>query len=129
MSKATPENSHNGTQEQKHQVGPWGAYIRLWAQASALELFIRSLAILSSAAGGVAYPLMAVIFGNLVNDFNDWGSGKLSPSEFRHHVSQNALWFVYLFIGKVVVSTHFVFRLKFISNLLEVFGEVTSVGR
>lgn len=108
MSKSTPENSHNDTQEQQHQVGPFRAYVRLSVQASILELFIRSLAMLASAGSGVAYPLMAVIFGNLVNDFNDWALGRLSPSGFRHSVSHNTLWFVYLFVGKVVVSiSHF----------------------
>ena len=110
MSKEAPKNSHNGTQQQQHQVGPWRAYLRLWAHSSALELFVRCLAILASAAAGVAFPLMAIIFGNLVNDFNESGSRALSPSEFRHSVSHNALWFVYLFIGKVVVSTYHFFQ-------------------
>lgn len=103
--------------KRQHKAGPWQAYLRLQAEASALELFIRFLAIWASIGAGVAYPLMAVIFGNLVNDFNGWGSGEISPSEFRHSVSHNALWFVYLFAGKVVVSKSILLQSKFMRSL------------
>lgn len=100
-------NKDNLFQEKSPQTaGPWSAYFRLWAYATYLELFIRLLAAASAAGAGVAYPLMAIIFGNLVDNFNGWALGRLSPADFRHSVSHNALWFVYLFIGKVAVSEH-----------------------
>lgn len=33
---------------------------------------------------------MAIVFGQLVNDFNGWDAGTVSPSELYHAVSKNA---------------------------------------
>lgn len=49
---------------------------------------------------------MTLIFGEFVNIFNDWGqfdadgNPRVTPEEFRRGINKNALWFVYLFIGK-----------------------------
>ncbi|KAF2092850.1 P-loop containing nucleoside triphosphate hydrolase protein [Rhizodiscina lignyota] len=46
-----------------------------------------------------AMPLMALVMGRLTANFTGFGSGGNSNA-FMHQVSKNALWFVYLFIGK-----------------------------
>ena len=43
---------------------------------------------------------MTLVFGDLVNAFNAWGTGSISPADLRSAVNRNSLWFVYLFIGK-----------------------------
>jgi ATP-binding cassette, subfamily B (MDR/TAP), member 1 len=43
---------------------------------------------------------MTIIFGRLVNDFNNFGAGSAGASQLLSQVSGNALILVYLFIGK-----------------------------
>jgi len=43
---------------------------------------------------------MTLIFGRLVNDFNGWAAGTVTPSDLRSAVNRNSLYFVYLFIAK-----------------------------
>jgi ATP-binding cassette subfamily B (MDR/TAP) protein 1 len=40
--------------------------------------------------GNKALPLMTVVFGALINNFNRWGAGASSPAELYHAVSKNA---------------------------------------
>jgi hypothetical protein len=35
-------------------------------------------------------PLMTLVFGRLVNDFNDWGRGAASPVRLQAAVNKNA---------------------------------------
>ncbi|KAF2270424.1 multidrug resistance protein [Lojkania enalia] len=74
------------------------AYFKLWSFATPLDVFLRTLAAFAAAGSGTAEPLMAIFFGNLVNLFN--GDPPISPENFRSEVNKNALYFVYLFIGK-----------------------------
>lgn len=78
------------------------AYVKLWSFASPIDVLLRCLGALACAGGGTAEPLMAIVFGNLVNLLN--GQQSKSPEEFRSKINQNALYFVYLFIGKFAVS-------------------------
>ncbi|EEP75903.1 hypothetical protein UREG_00750 [Uncinocarpus reesii 1704] len=49
----------------------------------------------------LALPLMTIVFGTFVDEFNDYGMGLSSPEKLRSAISKNALYFVYLFIGKL----------------------------
>lgn len=88
--------------EATETIPPMSAYLKLWSFATPLDVFLRILGAIAAAGGGTAEPLMSLIFGNLVNLFN--GNPPLSPKEFRSEINKNALYFVYLFIGKFVVS-------------------------
>ncbi|OCK85136.1 ABC transporter [Lepidopterella palustris CBS 459.81] len=81
---------------------PFQAYFRLWSYASPLDVILRTIAAATALGSGTAEPLMAIIFGNLVNDFNTHEAGGVTPAEFRAAINRNALYFVYLFIGKFV---------------------------
>ncbi|KAL5043626.1 hypothetical protein BDW71DRAFT_216223 [Aspergillus fruticulosus] len=81
------------------------AYFRVWGYSSVHDHAIRVVGLFAAIACGAALPLMTLVFGTLIDNFNDWGAGKLSPDEFRSRVSQNALWFTYLFIGILVLSS------------------------
>jgi ATP-binding cassette subfamily B (MDR/TAP) protein 1 len=43
---------------------------------------------------------MTIVFGQLVNEFNSWAAGTLSPDDLRSAVNKYSLYFVFLFIGK-----------------------------
>lgn len=95
-------------------IAPMRAYFKLWSYASPLDNILRCLAALAAAGSGTAEPLMAIIFGNLVNLFN--GTSPITPEEFRSQVNKNALYFVYLFIGKFAVSLYSAKVSLYVSN-------------
>lgn len=103
------ESDHDyqiSTKESDHQgLTPWKAYLHLWSYADNLDVVLRIIGIASALGAGSAYPLMTIIFGDLVNAFNDIAVGIVSPAEFRSVVDNKTSWFVYLFIGKFNVST------------------------
>ncbi|GKT71410.1 ABC transporter [Colletotrichum tofieldiae] len=43
---------------------------------------------------------MTIVFGSSVNSFNEHETGEISGSELYRGMSQNALWLLYLFIGR-----------------------------
>ncbi|KAF2463015.1 multidrug resistance protein [Lindgomyces ingoldianus] len=91
-----------GEKEEKEEtVSPMRAYLKLWSFASPLDILLRGIGALAAAGSGTAEPLMAIIFGKLVDLFN--GDLPISPEEFRSKVNENALYFVYLFVGKFVL--------------------------
>ncbi|KAL3465727.1 P-loop containing nucleoside triphosphate hydrolase protein [Aspergillus heterothallicus] len=81
------------------------AYFRVWKYSTVQGHLIRACGLLASIACGAAFPLMNIVFGTLIDNFNDWEAGLLSASEFRSRVSKNALWFTYLFIALFVFSS------------------------
>ncbi|KAF7164596.1 hypothetical protein CNMCM5623_009053 [Aspergillus felis] len=88
-----------GTQE-----GPLTSFFRvLYEFSSPSDHALRIVGLCAAIASGAALPCMTLVFGSSVNEFNSFGAGKQSPSAFYHALSQNALWFVYLFIGRYVL--------------------------
>ena len=47
---------------------------------------------------------MTIVFGQFTTIFTDFSSGSSTPDEFRSHVNNFTLWFIYLFIGKAVLG-------------------------
>ena len=90
--------------KEEAEVTPQAAYFQLWSFATPFDVFLRVLAALCSAGSGTAEPIMAIVFGNLVDLFN---GSDVSPAEFRRKVNQYSLYFLYLFIGKFAVSPPF----------------------
>jgi ATP-binding cassette subfamily B (MDR/TAP) protein 1 len=80
------------------------AYVHLWTYASPLDTLLRIIGCLAALGAGTAYPLMTIVFGNLINDFNNFALGLLPGSKFRSDLNRNSLWFIYLFMGKFGVS-------------------------
>jgi hypothetical protein len=91
---------HGIKPETKGTLSASAAYFQLWQYSSPLDWVLRIIGAFAALGGGTAYPLMTIIFGNLVNDFNGIALGLESPGKFRHSVNHNAIWFVYLFVGK-----------------------------
>jgi ATP-binding cassette subfamily B (MDR/TAP) protein 1 len=91
-------HDETGKHDAEGKLSAPAAYFRLWTYAYPLDVILRVIATAAALGGGSAYPLMTLIFGNLVNAFNN--TGVLSPSEFRSTVNRDSLWFLYLFIGK-----------------------------
>jgi ATP-binding cassette, subfamily B (MDR/TAP), member 1 len=57
-----------------------------------------------SIASGAALPLMTIIFGQFTSEFTDFTSGQGAVSSFSDSVNQLVLYFVYLFVARLVVT-------------------------
>ncbi|PLB46368.1 putative ABC multidrug transporter [Aspergillus steynii IBT 23096] len=66
---------------------------------------------------GVALPLMNIVFGQLVGDFNDYfiPGKEMSEDTFKSTVNKNSLYILYLFIGKFVLTYIAMFCFRLIS--------------
>jgi hypothetical protein len=99
------DTGQEGEKSTSQTLSPSAAYFRLWHYASSLDWLLRAIGGLAALGAGTAYPLMTIVFGNLVNDFNAIALGLESPAQFRQSINHNSLWFVYLFAGKFGVRT------------------------
>ena len=47
---------------------------------------------------------MTIIFGQFTAKFTNFSTGTGTPQEFRNEVDHFTLWFIYLFVGRFVVT-------------------------
>lgn len=83
-----------------------GSFLRILSYATTLDRCLMAGATVCSAGAGAALPIMNIVFGRLVGTFNGFftpGSG-VTVDEFKSAVNQNALFIVYLFIGKLILG-------------------------
>ncbi|RMD40861.1 hypothetical protein DV735_g4278, partial [Chaetothyriales sp. CBS 134920] len=85
---------------------PISNFWRILALGKGIDHLLLSVGLLCSVGAGVAMPLMNIVFGTLVSDFNSYfiPNTSTTKAEFLHSVSQSSLYIVYLFIGKFVLS-------------------------
>ncbi|OAP62935.1 hypothetical protein AYL99_02162 [Fonsecaea erecta] len=99
-----PEPVEDSHETLKTELSAWKAYWRLLTYANSVDIVLRICGAAAAAAAGSALPLMTIILGDFVQDFNGWGTGGIQPADFRHKVNQNTLWLVYLFVGKFAMG-------------------------
>jgi ATP-binding cassette subfamily B (MDR/TAP) protein 1 len=86
------------------EEGPLTSFFRvLYEFSTPSDHVLRIIGLCAAVASGAALPCMTLVFGSSVNKFNSFGSGEESSSALYHALSRNALWFVYLFIGRYVL--------------------------
>lgn len=85
---------------------PLGNFVRIITYGNRRDHLVLLVALLAATASGVALPLSNIIFGKLIGNFNSYfvPGGHTTERQFKHSVSQNALYFVYLFIAKFVLT-------------------------
>lgn len=107
-------------------------YFRIFGLYSdPLDHVLRVIGCVAACAAGVAPPLMTLVFGSSVDQLNDFGAGGTSSEELYHSICKNALWFLYLFIGRfaliyihttcfgiAAIRTNSRFRQAFIRSLI-----------
>ena len=102
-----PEDASETTEKPVKEKGPpISNYWRILSYGRPRDHAILIIATCAAAASGVALPLMNIVFGNLVTDFNGYfipDSG-VTERTFKAAVSRNTLFFVYLFIGKFTLT-------------------------
>jgi hypothetical protein len=80
----------NAKDDAKKENGVYGYYLKLWTYATPLDVALRVCGFFAACGAGSAVPLMTLVFGALVNDFNAWGAGATSPGQLQAAVNKNA---------------------------------------
>ena len=90
------------------------SFLRILSYGSKLDWIFLAIAGLGATGAGAAMPLMTIFFGRMVNNFSSYSvpGSSTSGSEFRAEANSNALYMVYLFIGKFVLDYISVFTCR-----------------
>jgi len=80
------------------------SYWSLYRYATTNDIIIISISAFMAIVAGAAMPLMTIVFGSLAGTFKDFFTGTVTPEDFRAHISQLTLYFVYLAIGEFITS-------------------------
>ncbi|CAK1362784.1 unnamed protein product [Cercospora beticola] len=103
---ASPQQTKRGPR----QIGLW----RILSYATPTHRWMLAATALLSAINGSMLPLMNVVFGRVVQRFNRYfePNSDFSERHFRREIDRLALYIVYLFIGKLLMSfvSKYVFR-------------------
>lgn len=101
--KVEPSRPKDGDKVKK---APVGNYWRILTTGTRRDHLVLSVALTAALASGVALPLSNIIFGRLVGKFTEYfvPGTSVTEQEFKHSISKNALFFVYLFIAKFVLT-------------------------
>jgi ATP-binding cassette subfamily B (MDR/TAP) protein 1 len=98
----TSGTAENGDEDKKG--AGLSSYWRVFAYTDTTGWILNSIALIAAIASGALLPLMNLVFGKTVTTFTDFGTGKLSPADFRSQTSSWTLWFIYLFIGRFCLT-------------------------
>jgi ATP-binding cassette subfamily B (MDR/TAP) protein 1 len=79
-------------------------FMRVFAYNDRLGWILNAIAAVCAMASGTALPLMDIFFGKFINVFTAFASGELSPAGYRSEVGKYSLYFVYIFVGKLVLT-------------------------
>ncbi|KAL2812003.1 P-loop containing nucleoside triphosphate hydrolase protein [Aspergillus granulosus] len=96
----------------------FASYMRILAYGTGNYGWLLMIVALGCAmASGTTLPLMNIIFGDLVGDFNEYfiPGSDTTEDEFKSAVSRSSLFIVYLFIGRFVLTYIAMFSFRMIS--------------
>ncbi|KAK1834836.1 P-loop containing nucleoside triphosphate hydrolase protein [Podospora conica] len=89
-------------------------YIRVFTYATKWDYVLILGATFASIGAGVTLPLMNIVFGRLVNDFNDFGGpNPQSPEKFKKSINRLALLMFAIFVARFTFNyiSKFCFRI------------------
>lgn len=76
-------------------------YFRVFTYATKLDFVLMGAAIFASIGAGATMPLMNIVFGRLVGDFNNFATASgPGPEEFKSQLNQMALYLFALFLAR-----------------------------
>jgi ATP-binding cassette, subfamily B (MDR/TAP), member 1 len=104
--KESAKLSQDASKAEPEKRAPLSNYFRILTFGSRTDHVLLVVGMICAAASGVALPLMNIVFGNLVGDFNSYfiPGTTTTKSEFMRAVSRNSLYITYLFIAKFVLT-------------------------
>ncbi|CAM1507486.1 Fc.00g071270.m01.CDS01 [Cosmosporella sp. VM-42] len=80
-----------------------GGFFRVFTYNDKVGWISTAIALTCMVASGVLLPLMNLVFGKFVSVFNGFSTGEKTPEEFRKGINHYTLYFVYLFVAKLVL--------------------------
>ncbi|KAF5021505.1 hypothetical protein F66182_6448 [Fusarium sp. NRRL 66182] len=98
------ENTANPPAEEGEIEGSWSDYKRILTYAGPAEYVMQGIALVAAIGSGAGIALQNLIFGEFITTITNFTSGESSSSTFRSDVADLALYFVYLGIGRFVLS-------------------------
>ncbi|KAL4949079.1 P-loop containing nucleoside triphosphate hydrolase protein [Aspergillus filifer] len=101
---ASSENEKPAPGTEAEGKASFGAYKRIFSYAGRLELSLQAVAVVAACASGAGIALQNLIFGRFITIITDFVAQTSTPAEFRDGVAEMALYFVYLGIGRLVLS-------------------------
>ena len=86
----------------------------MFTYGTKLDALFLVLCVLTSIGAGITMPLMNIVFGQLVGHFTDYflPNTTVTKHEFQSQVNKQALYIVYLFIAKFVMSYISMFSIR-----------------
>ena len=84
--------------------GSFKDYIRIFQFADRYDCGLNAIALITSVAAGATLPLMTIIFGKFISQFNGFAAGNTSPDSFKQSADSFILWFIYLFLARFGLS-------------------------
>ncbi|CAI6334085.1 unnamed protein product [Periconia digitata] len=101
------------TKQQKPQP-TLGNYFRVFTFGTKFDYLLIFMCMLTSIGSGVAFPLMNVVFGQLVGDFTNYfmPNTTVTRQEFQASVNSSALLITYIFIARFFLSYISLFSIR-----------------
>lgn len=102
----TAKNDRGPAEAKKPPQAGLKNYFRVFTYATKFDFLLISLCCFTSIGAGIAMPLMNVVFGQLVGSFTNYFTPgtTVTRQEFQAEINRLALFLVYLFIAKFVMS-------------------------
>lgn len=85
-------------------ISPSTAYLRIFKYGDAQDLSLQIIATAAAVASGAGIGLQNLIFGEFITAVTDYTSSKSSAQTFRSNAAQLSLYFVYLGLGRFLLS-------------------------
>ncbi|OQD86118.1 hypothetical protein PENANT_c008G09372 [Penicillium antarcticum] len=112
LSKETPE-----VKDAAQQPTSLKDYFRILSYTTTKDRMVFAVALVCAVGSGVPLPIMNIIFGGLVGEFNSYFTPGTSTTEaeFKKSVSRLSLYIVYLFIAKFTLTYFSMYCFRVIS--------------
>ncbi|KAF2672559.1 multidrug resistance protein-like protein 1 [Microthyrium microscopicum] len=98
------DKANDGANDKDKEQAGWASYWRIFKYTNRTGWILNFIALVAAIISGALLPLMNLVFGRTVTTFTDFGTGKLSPAEFRSQSTSWTLWFIYLFIARFCLT-------------------------
>ncbi|KAI9692036.1 MAG: hypothetical protein M1820_009571 [Bogoriella megaspora] len=94
----------DGDEDAAKDEAGWSSYRRIFAYTDRTGWILNFIAFIAAIASGALLPLMDLVFGKTVTTFTNFGTGRITPGEFRSETTSWTLWFIYLFVAKFCLT-------------------------
>lgn len=99
-----PADSSSTSVNVVKEISAFQAYVRIFGHAAPVDRALQVIAVVAAIASGAGIASQNLIFGEFITTITNYVSGQTSPSQLRERAAQLSLYFVYLGIGRFVLS-------------------------